>query len=120
MNRTSLAAITAGMLLAAVSPSFADPLVRPVPGRFAAPEVKEVPDFQRRHVLSLTGRPGCRGRTCHGSFQGQGGFQLSLFGYGFKMDRDTLLKKDSGRVDPEAADLSKILQKPTLTIPTRG
>lgn len=120
MNRTSLAAIAASVLLAAaVSPAFADPLVRPVSERFAVPEVKEVPDFQR-HVLPLMGRLGCNGRACHGSFQGQGGFQLSLFGYDFKMDHDALLKKDSGRVDPEAADLSKILQKPTLTIPHKG
>ncbi|MEO6809243.1 MAG: DUF1549 and DUF1553 domain-containing protein, partial [Isosphaeraceae bacterium] len=122
MNRTTLAAIAASVLLAAtVSPASADAdaLVRPVSERFAVPEVKEVPDFQR-HVLPLMGRLGCNGRACHGSFQGQGGFQLSLFGYDFKMDHDALLKKDSGRVDPEAADLSKVLQKPTLTIPHKG
>jgi hypothetical protein len=34
-------------------------------------------------VGPLLGRLGCNGRACHGSFQGQGGFQLSLFGYDY-------------------------------------
>ncbi|MCA9176150.1 MAG: hypothetical protein KDB14_16805, partial [Planctomycetales bacterium] len=38
------------------------------------------PDFQR-HVLPMLGRLGCNGRSCHGSFQGRGGFRLSMFGY---------------------------------------
>ena len=49
----------------------------------------EVPNFQR-HVLPLMGRLGCNGRACHGSFQGQGGFRLSLFGYDFKSDHNAL------------------------------
>ena len=32
-------------------------------------------------MIPLLGRSGCSGRECHGSFSGQGGFQLSLFGY---------------------------------------
>ena len=47
----------------------------------------EVPSLQR-HVLPLMGRLGCTGRACHGSFQGQGGFRLSLFGYDFKTDHE--------------------------------
>src|SRR5262245_60961398 len=47
----------------------------------------EVPDF-RRHIVPLVGRLGCNGRACHGSFQGQGGFRLSLFGYDFKSDHE--------------------------------
>src|SRR6266545_3334283 len=43
------------------------------------------PSF-RRHVIPLLSRAGCSARECHGSFAGQGGFQLSLFGYDFEAD----------------------------------
>lgn len=79
----------------------------------------EVPDFQR-HVLPLMGRVGCNTRSCHGSFQGQGGLRLSLFGYDFAADRDTLLKADSRRVVLDDAESSKILAKPTLAEPHKG
>ena len=46
-------------------------------------------DFQK-HVAPLLGRLGCNARACHGSFQGQGGFQLSLFGYDFEADHQAL------------------------------
>src|SRR5262249_49495467 len=36
-------------------------------------------DFER-HVMGLFGRAGCNSGSCHGSFQGRGGFRLSLFG----------------------------------------
>ena len=49
------------------------------------------------------GRLGCNGRACHGSFQGQGGFRLSLFGYDFKADHEALLGgKTSARRSREA------------------
>jgi hypothetical protein len=98
---------------------FADELIPPARARFEAEEVKEVPDFQR-HVLPLMGRVGCNTRSCHGSFQGQGGLRLSLFGYDFKADRDTLMKDGTGRVDLADAGASKILAKPTLTMPHKG
>src|SRR5207245_1569460 len=66
------------------------------------------------------GRLGCNGRACHGSFQGRGGFRLSLFGYDFKMDHEALLKSGSDRVDVETPELSEILTKPTLAIPHKG
>jgi hypothetical protein len=80
--------------------------------RFKNYNNEEAPDFQR-HVAPLLGRLGCNGRACHGSFQGQGGFQLSLFGYDFKADHAALLAKDEGRVDVEAPAESLILTKPT-------
>jgi hypothetical protein len=46
----------------------------PVTERFSTAETREVPDFQR-HVSPLLGRLGCNGRSCHGSFQGQGNFR---------------------------------------------
>lgn len=106
-------------LAAGLLPADAAEMVRPIRERYTPAEVEEVPDFQR-HVLPLMGRLGCNGRACHGSFQGRGGFRLSLFGYDFKMDHEALLKEGSGRVDRETAEASKILQKPTLTSPHKG
>ncbi len=101
------------------TPGPADAVLRPARERYAMPGVKETPDF-RRHLLPLLGRLGCNGRACHGSFQGQGGFRLSLFGYDFKADLEALTMADSGRVDLEAPEVSKILEKPTLAIPHKG
>ena len=70
----------------------------------------EVPDFQK-HISPLLGRLGCNGRACHGSFQGQGGFMLSLFGYDFDVDHKALLDKD--RVNAKSPLDSLILTKPT-------
>lgn len=88
--------------------------------RFAG-EVDETPDFQR-HVAPLLGRLGCNGRACHGSFQGRGGFRLSLFGYDFKLDYAALTKRgDEGpRVDRESPDKSLILRKPTEQVDHEG
>jgi Protein of unknown function (DUF1549)/Protein of unknown function (DUF1553) len=74
-------------------------------------QTDEIPDFQK-HVSPLLGRLGCNGRACHGSFQGQGGLILSLFGYDFKSDYDALLSKESKRVDLEQVTDSLILKKP--------
>ncbi len=81
---------------------------RSISERFKQPgEAK--PDFQR-HVAPLLGRLGCNGRACHGSFQGQGGFRLSLFGYDFAMDHEALM---DGRVDVDDPADSLVLTKPT-------
>ncbi len=68
----------------------------------------EVPDFQK-HVIPLLGRLGCNGRACHGSFQGQGGFRLSMFGYDFDMDHENLME----RIDLDSPSESLVLNKPT-------
>ena len=83
-----------------------------VVSRFEDLDSDAVPDFQR-HVVPLFGRLGCNGRACHGSFQGQGGFQLSLFGYDFASDHAALFNKDRMRVDLDKIDASLILRKPT-------
>lgn len=93
--------------------------LRPADERFADPEVTEVPNFQR-HVVPLLGRLGCNGRACHGSFQGQAGFRLSLFGYDFQLDHEALTGGESPRVNREVAAASKILEKGTLEIPHKG
>lgn len=87
--------------------------------RFAVEDVAEMPSFQR-HVLPLMGRLGCNGRACHGSFQGQGGLRLSLFGYDFKADYEALTTGDHPRIDKANPDSSLILAKPTLVAPHKG
>jgi len=94
--------------------------VRPADERFAAAVGLEAPSFQR-HVLPLLGRLGCNGRACHGSFQGQGGFRLSLFGYDFKADHDALLGgDDEPRVNRKSPLDSLILRKPTKAVAHKG
>jgi hypothetical protein len=94
--------------------------LEPISSRFVAALTKETPSFQR-HVVPLLGKLGCNGRACHGSFQGRGGFRLSLFGYDFKMDHDALLANvDGARVDVHKPDASLILQKPTMRIEHEG
>jgi hypothetical protein len=116
MKRTLIVAI--GVCLFAMPAAGAE-IVRPVDERFASPDAAEVPDFQK-HVVPLLGRLGCNGRACHGSFQGQGGLRLSLFGYDFKMDHDNLTGGDSPRVDVERPAESLMLQKPTLAVAHKG
>ena len=79
----------------------------------------EVPDF-RRHIEPLFVRLGCNGRACHGSFQGRGGFRLSLFGYDAETDHQTLLSSTDGKVNLKHPDQSLILLKPTLAIDHEG
>jgi hypothetical protein len=70
------------------------------------------PNFQR-HVVTLLGRLGCNGRSCHGSFQGQGGFRLSMFGYDFDADHEALTGGEEPRVNVGKPEASLILNKPT-------
>src|SRR5262245_7623445 len=81
-----------------------------------ADKTTETPSLQR-HVLPLMGRLGCNGRACHGSFQGQGGFRLSLFGYDFKADHTALAEGDEPRADLKNPRASLILTKPTSADP---
>ena len=79
----------------------------------------ENPDFQR-HVVPMLGKLGCNSRECHGSFQGQGGFSLSLFGYDFAADHLSMLNESAERVVPESPDDSLLIMKPTLRIDHEG
>jgi len=83
----------------------------PIDTRFVK-ATDETPSFQR-HVSPLMGRLGCNGRACHGSFQGRGGFRLSLFGYDFAADHEALHDEESPRVNVEEPAKSLILVKPT-------
>ena len=62
--------------------SLSGPCGRPEPKPLRLPDgpALEHVDFDR-HVASLFGRLGCNAGACHGSFQGRGGLNLSLFGH---------------------------------------
>ncbi len=93
----------------------ASEVISNIRNRFEDEQTAETPDFQK-HVVPLMGRLGCNGRACHGSFQGQGGFQLSLFGYDFDMDHKGMLE----RIDTDAPVESYALQKATMVEPHEG
>ncbi|MCA8990382.1 MAG: DUF1549 domain-containing protein [Planctomycetaceae bacterium] len=90
-------------------------VLAPASTRFANAEIDETPDFQK-HMSPLLGKLGCNGRSCHGSFQGRGGFRLSLFGYDFKMDREGLIE----RIDTDAPTDSYLVQKAINVEPHEG
>jgi hypothetical protein len=120
MKSTGLALF---LTLALAAPSRADDVQAPVHARFADSGTREAPDFQR-HVVPLLGRLGCNGRACHGSFQGQGGFRLSLFGYDFAKDHHALTQgvgsTGGRRVNQSKPTTSLVLAKPLRELPHRG
>jgi len=70
-------------------------------------------DFER-HVMGLFGRLGCNSGSCHGSFQGKGGFRLSLFGYEPEKDYRAVTRDLEGRrIDRNNPDNSLLLLKST-------
>ena len=75
--------------------------------------VVENVDFER-HLMGLFGRMGCNAGACHGSFQGKGGFRLSLFGYDPEKDYETLTREVlARRINPVDPDRSLLLLKAT-------
>jgi len=114
--------IAIGLMLASESPARSEVLPS-ASERFAHSSGTDVPDFQR-HVVPLLSRLGCNGRSCHGSFQGQGGFQLSLFGYDFSSDYKALTretgKRGGIRINPGAPTESLALRKPLEQVDHEG
>jgi hypothetical protein len=108
--------VTAGEV---VRPEF----VRPASERFAQRDSQSVPDFQK-HVVPLLGRLGCNSAKCHGSFQGQGDFRLSLFGFDFKSDHAALsadaLSEEGPRLNTKNPERSLIVRKPTEQVDHEG
>ena len=74
-----------------------------------------------RHVASLFGRLGCNAGSCHGSFQGRGGLNLSLFGHDPARDFEAIARGASGRrVNVLEPDRSLVLLKATGQVPHEG
>src|SRR5260370_11799096 len=79
----------------------------------APPQPIKKVDFER-HIMGLLGRLGCNAGSCHGSFQGKGGFRLSLFGYDPEMDYLALTRDQRGRrINPSDPDHTLLLLKAT-------
>lgn len=79
----------------------------------------------RRHVIPLLSRAGCNARECHGSFQGRGGFRLSLFGYDFEADHRAITQDADGgeaevRVNLREPAKSLLVMKPTVQMKHKG
>jgi hypothetical protein len=91
--------------------------------RFSNLATSDEPSF-RRHVIPLMSRSGCSGRECHGSFAGQGGFQLSLFGYDFEKDHAAITTgkggEDEVRINKDEPAKSLVLMKPTMEAKHKG
>jgi hypothetical protein len=80
----------------------------------------ELVDFTRDVVPALT-RAGCNAGACHGSFQGRGGFQLSLLGFDSAFDFEVLAKASRGRrINAGIPAQSLLLLKPTGAVPHGG
>src|SRR5262245_16548658 len=88
----------------------------------ALPTGGTVPEVRfERHVASLLGTLGGNAGSCHGSFQGRGGFRLSLFGHDPEMDFTALTRATLGRrVDRNDPDRSLVLLKATGQVPHGG
>lgn len=80
----------------------------------------ESPDFVK-DVMPVLVKSGCNGGSCHGSFQGRGGFQLSLFGFDPRFDYEALVQETrQRRVFLPAPNRSLMLQKPLQRVPHGG
>jgi Protein of unknown function (DUF1553)/Protein of unknown function (DUF1549) len=81
--------------------------------RWSADGPGGVPSFTK-HIVPLLSKAGCSNRACHGSFQGQNGFRLSLFGYDPLLDhRELTTDEGKGpRVNTKDVDRSLALLKP--------
>src|SRR5437870_8681871 len=74
-----------------------------------------------RHVVAVLDRLGCNSGACHGSFRGQNGFRLSLFGGDPAMDYEFIARDAFGRrLNRVAPERSLLLLKPSLQVPHRG
>lgn len=104
-----------GVLCAALLSQSASAAV-PLPGG----QKIEAVDFER-HVMAVFSKAGCNLGSCHGSFQGKGGFRLSLFGYDAAMDYKGLARDVMGRrVNAADPDQSLVLLKATGQVPHEG
>ena len=102
-----------GLVLVAGSAMAADgPLDNPA-RRWSSVGPGGTPSFTK-HVVPLFSKAGCSARECHGAFQGQNGFRLSLFGYDPALDHKELTvdEGDGPRVNVKDADASLVLLKP--------
>ncbi len=116
-------AVVTAILCVLAGPVCADEVVKSAATRFAKNDTEAVPDFQR-HIVPLLGRLGCNSAKCHGSFQGQGDFRLSLFGFDFRADHAAIhaaaSSADGNRINLKNVRDSLFIQKPTEQVEHEG
>src|SRR4051794_6744165 len=113
MRMTILSLLCTAALAGGISPARAA-VVLPTGGK-----VDDV-DFER-HIMGLLGRAGCNMGSCHGSFQGKGGFRLSLFGFEPHKDIAAITRDNMGRrLNPVEPDASLLLLKATGAVEHAG
>ena len=94
-------------------------LTLPLAGLASGAEAARV-EFVRDVIPVLT-KVGCNAGACHGSFQGRGGFKLSLLGFDPAADYQAIVHDARGRrIFPSAPDESLMLRKPTQRVPHGG
>ncbi|HUG67203.1 MAG TPA: DUF1549 domain-containing protein, partial [Pirellulaceae bacterium] len=77
-------------------------------------------DFTR-DVAPVLSKAGCNAGKCHGSFQGRGGFRLSLFGFDLPADYEAIVQHGRGRrISAAAPESSLLLAKPLGQVPHGG
>jgi hypothetical protein len=75
----------------------------------------------RTETLAVLTKHGCNSGSCHGSPQGKGGFNLSLFGYDPLIDAETIVRAGlNRRVDAFTPAESLLLKKPLMRVPHVG
>ncbi len=93
----------------------------PTAARLASVPAQARPISFVRDVSPALTKAGCNAGVCHGSFQGRGGFRLSLLGFDPEFDHEVLSKASrSRRVVPTAPESSLLLTKPVGEIPHGG
>jgi hypothetical protein len=111
------------VLVSLVPGAHGQEVVSSVASRFEHRNTLDIPDFQK-HVVPLLGRLGCNAANCHGSFQGQGGFQLSLFGFDFRADHTAVTaaaeSRDGLRINAKDAGKSLLVLKPSRQVDHEG
>lgn len=109
------------LLLSFAVGSAAEPL-DPTSARLSsAKPVESRPISFVRDVSPALTKAGCNAGACHGSFQGRGGFRLSLLGFDPEFDHEVLSKASrSRRVVPTAPESSLLLTKPVGEVPHGG
>ena len=107
-------------LAAAAAPGLGVEVLRPASERFAATEVREVPDFQRPSAAPDGPARAATAAPATARSRGRGASASRSSATTSRRTTRRCMKADSGRVDLEAPEVSKILEKPTLAIPHKG
>ncbi len=93
----------------------------PISARLASTPANPRPISFVRDVAPALTKAGCNAGACHGSFQGRGGFRLSLLGFDPEFDHEVLSKASrSRRVVPTAPESSLLLKKSSGEVPHGG